>query len=205
MNYQSGIVPPEGIWWRPAGKQERVWIAIAFGWCMVLFAMMPLWHFKGGQNPSGNRSRVKPEEFVQRTLRFVDEYKVGEENGIPIVAPPPGSEVYLLARMWSWYPALRLQEGASYTVHLSSMDVNHGFSLYPANINFQVVPGYDYALAMKPNQPGDYRILCNEFCGINHHNMLGKIEVVPAAKVAQLSTGVSSAKIEIEGGNDERR
>ncbi len=200
MNFESGIVPPQGVWWRPAAKQERLWIAIAFAWCMVLFAMMPLWHFKGGQNPSGDRSRVKPEEFVARTLRFVEEYKVGEENGIPIVAPPPGSEVYLLARMWSWYPALRLQEGAKYTIHLSSMDVNHGFSLYPANINFQVVPGYDYALVMQPNQPGDYRIVCNEFCGISHHNMLGKIEVVPAATVAMLGTGDTRT-----GGNDERR
>ena len=57
---------------------------IAFAWCMVLFAMMPLWHFKGGQNPSGERTRVDPAEFAHRTLRFVEEYKVGEENGIPI-------------------------------------------------------------------------------------------------------------------------
>ena len=33
-----------------------------------------------------------------------------------------------------------------YTLHLSSVDVNHGFNLYPFNVNFQVVPGYDYAL-----------------------------------------------------------
>jgi cytochrome c oxidase subunit 2 len=64
------------------------------------------------------------------------------------------------------------------------MDVNHGFSLYPANINFQVVPGYDYGLTIQPNQPGEYRIVCNEFCGINHHAMLGSIVVEPAARVA---------------------
>ena len=191
MELQSGIVPQKGIWWIPAGRQERLWVAIAFAWCLVLFAMMPFWHFKGGQNPSGIRSRVKPEDFVARTLRFVEEYKVGEENGIPLVAPPPGSDVYLLARMWSWYPALKLQQGASYTIHLSSMDVNHGFSLYPANINFQIVPGYDYGLLMKPDKPGEYRIMCNEFCGINHHTMLGRIVVEPATTVAALTPGGS--------------
>ena len=87
--------------------------------------------------------------------------------------------------MWRWYPALELEEGVSYTLHLSSLDVNHGFSLYPANINFQVVPGYDYGLNIKPNTPGEYRIVCNEFCGVSHHNMLGRIVVRPAKQVAQ--------------------
>jgi len=188
MQYQSGLVPPRGVWWLPAGKQERLWMIIAFAWCMVLFAMMPFWHLKGGQNPSGERSRVKPEDYVARTLRFVEEYKVGEENGVPIVEPPAGADVYVLARMWSWYPALRLHQGVTYKIHLSSMDLNHGFSLYPANLNLQIVPGYDYALTMQPNQAGDYRIVCNEFCGIGHHTMVGKIEVLPATTVAALST-----------------
>ncbi len=87
-----------------------------------------------------------------RVFTFVEDYKVGEENGIPLVAPPPGSDVYLLAQMWRWYPALELEEGVSYILHLSSLDVNHGFSLYPANINFQVIPGYDYGLADHPQQ-----------------------------------------------------
>ena len=185
----SAIVAPSGTWWLPAGRQEKRWVVLAFVWCLILFAMMPFWHFKGGQNPSGIRSRVKPEDYVARTLRFVEEYKVGEENGTPLVAPPPGADVYLLARMWSWYPALKLQQGATYTIHLSSMDVNHGFSLYPANINFQIVPGYDYGLEMKPDKPGEYRILCNEFCGINHHTMLGRIVVEPAVQVAELNPG----------------
>lgn len=160
-------------------------MAIAFAWCMVLFAMMPFWHIRGGQNPSGIRTRVTPEAYLARVFTFVEDYKVGEDNGIPVVAPPPGSDVYLLGQMWRWYPALELEEGVSYTLHLSSLDVNHGFSLYPANINFQVVPGYDYGLSIKPNKPGEYRIVCNEFCGVSHHNMLGRIVVRPARQVAQ--------------------
>ena len=187
MEYHSGLVAPQGVWWRPAARQEKLWIAIAFAWCMVLFAMMPLWHIRGGQNPSGLRHRVKAEDYMARVMRFVEDYKIGEDNGVPVVAPPPGSDVYLLAQMWRWYPALELEEGVSYTLHLSSIDLNHGFSLYPANINFQVLPGYDYGLAIKPNKPGEYRIVCNEFCGIGHHQMLGSIVVEPASKVAALS------------------
>jgi cytochrome c oxidase subunit II len=176
----SGVVPPRGVWWRPANRQEKTWIAIAFVWCMVLFAMMPFWHIKGGQNPTGFRTRVDPEAFAERTFRFVDDYKVGEVNGIPVVAPPPGADVYLMAQMWQWYPALRLKEGVTYNFHFSALDVNHGFSLYPANLNLQIVPGYDYGLKITPNTPGEYRIVCNEFCGIGHQKMLGGITVEPA-------------------------
>ncbi|MCP4090432.1 MAG: cytochrome c oxidase subunit II, partial [Gammaproteobacteria bacterium] len=29
-----------------------------------------------------------------------------------------------------------------------------------------------------PNKTGEYSIVCNEFCGIGHHTMVGKIHVV---------------------------
>jgi len=175
----SGIVAPQGVWWKPAGSQERIWLVIALIWCLILFAMMPFWHLAGGQNPSGVRSRVAPADFEARVARFVAEYKVGEEQGLPVVAPPPGSHVYMLARTWLWYPVLKLKEGATYTLHLSSLDLNHGFGLYPVNLNLQIVPGYDYALQITPNQSGDFRVICNEFCGIGHHLMVGKVIVEP--------------------------
>jgi cytochrome c oxidase subunit 2 len=114
---------------------------------------------------------------MARTERFVTDYKVGEEAGFPVVEPPSGADLYLVGRMWQWYPVLKLKKGVQYTLHLSSLDVNHGFSLFPVNLNFQVIPGYDYALKITPNKAGDFRIICNEFCGIGHHMMVGKVLV----------------------------
>ena len=173
----TGLESPKGNWWKPAHKAEKVWVGIAFAWCMVLFAMMPLWHWKGGQNPSGIRRRVEPQAYAQRTEEFIRQYTVGEDRGVPIVAPPPGADVYLMAMAFQWRPILKLQKGAQYTLHLSSLDINHGFNLYPVNLNFQVIPGYDYGLKIVPNKAGDFRIVCNEFCGINHHMMVGKVIV----------------------------
>jgi len=187
----TALEPPRGIWWKPVHRTEKVWFTIAFVWCMVLFVMMPLWHWKGGLNPSGIRRRVEPAAFQARVEEFIREYKVGEENGFPIVEPPPGSDVYLLGRMWSWTPILKLRKGVEYTLHISSLDVNHGFSLYPVNLNFQVVPGYDYGLRIVPSEAGEFRLVCNEFCGIGHHLMLGKVIVVDESgeNVAAESTG----------------
>ena len=180
----TALVNPKGNWWLPAHKGEKVWVIIAFAWCMVLFAMMPLWHFKGGQNPAGVRHRVVPATYMTRVQEFTNQYRVGEEYGLPVVAPPPGADVYLIGMQWQWYPSLKLQKGVQYTLHLSSLDVDHGFNLYPLNINFMVLPGYDYALRVTPNQSGDYRIVCNEFCGIGHHTMVGRILVTDEANAA---------------------
>ena len=190
--HHTGIEPPTGVWWKPAHKSEKVWVAIAFGWCMVLFAMMPLWHLRGGQNPSGIRARVEPERFETRLNEFIAQYQATGpdgaplvENGIPVVAPPPGSDIYMMGRMWLWTPVLRLEKNAEYTLHLSARDVNHGFNLYPFNVNFQVVPGYDYGLRVTPTEAGDFRIVCNEFCGIGHHLMVGKVLVEDTGLPAQ--------------------
>jgi cytochrome c oxidase subunit 2 len=188
--YRSGIESPQGVWWLPVKGSEKVWVTIAFVWCLVLFAMMPLWHLRGGQNPSGIRHRVEPAAYAARVREFIEEHQVGTEKGIPVVAPPPGSHLYLQASMWSWTPILKLQEGASYILHLSSVDLNHGFNLYPMNINFQVVPGYDYGLEVTPTEAGDFHIVCNEFCGVGHHLMVGKIIVDPAPRTAAAGGGI---------------
>jgi cytochrome c oxidase subunit II len=84
--------------------------------------------------------------------------------------------------MWSWRPILQLRKDSEYILHISARDVNHGFGLVPLNVNLQIVPGYDYALRVTPTEAGDFRIICNEFCGIGHHMMIGRVIVVdPAA------------------------
>jgi len=83
-----------------------------------------------------------------------------------------------LARLWEWYPVLELEKDKSYRLHLSSVDWQHGWSLLPENINIQVHPDYDMVITIKLNRAGEYAIVCNEFCGIGHHTMVGKIHVV---------------------------
>ena len=95
----------------------------------------------------------------------------------PIVQPPPGSDAYLLAQMWRWSPILKLKAGQTYRLHISSPDLQHGFSLLPMNMNFQVLPTYDHVLTLTPTSAGEFSIVCNEFCGAGHHAMSGKIFV----------------------------
>lgn len=176
------ILPPEKrLWWNePLHRIEIVWITIAFLWGLVMFFTMIYWHFAGSQNLSNEAYRITPDAYAKKAEAMTAKYKVREEGktGIPVVHPPAGSDVYLIARLWEWWPILELEKNKSYRLHLSSMDWLHGFSLQPVNINIQVHPNYEMVLTVKPDRAGTYSIVCNEFCGIGHHTMLGRLYVV---------------------------
>jgi len=174
------ITPPsERIWWRqPIAKVELIWIVVAFLWGLTMFFMMIYWHGAGEQNLSNEAYKIKPQAFAAHAQEMIDEYQVGEEAGFPVVHPPPGSDVYLIARLWQWWPILELEKDQSYRLHMSSMDWQHGFSLQTININVQVHTGYDIVVTVKPDKAGEFGVVCNEFCGIGHHTMVGKIYVV---------------------------
>jgi cytochrome c oxidase subunit 2 len=168
--------PPAGWFKAPAGN-ERLWVGLAMTWCIIMSIAMPYWHFYGKQNSTGESYRVGIADFAVRHAQFVKANQVGEEAGMPIVEVPPGGDGYLLARMWKFEPILKLKKGQTYRIHLSSVDLQHGFSLQPLNMNFQVLPGYDHVLTIKPTSSGVFPIICNEFCGIGHHTMTGRIIV----------------------------
>ena len=167
----------KGVWWKKVDASEKLWLGIALVWCLILFAMMPLWHLKGGQNPSFETYRTTAEQYMKKVDALVAKRKVGEEKGMPVVAPDPKEDVYMLGRLWQWSPVLKLKKGETYRLHLSSLDLVHGFSIFPLNLNFMVLPGYDYVLTVTPTTTGEFYVVCNEFCGIGHHQMVGKILV----------------------------
>ncbi len=175
------IQPVKGNWWsEPLHRMEIIWISIAFLWGLVMFFAMIYWHLEGEQNLSNEAYRITPDAFAEKTEAMVEQYQIGEEGdtGVPVVHPPPGSEVYMISRLWEWWPVLELEKDQSYRLHLSSMDWQHGFSLQPTNINLQVHPDYEMVLTITPNETGDFFVVCNEFCGVGHHTMVGKIRVV---------------------------
>jgi len=178
----SAIQPPEQrVWWRqPVEPLELTWIILAFIWSVFMFVMMPYWHVFGKQNLANEAYRSTPELFLGKAQAMVDKYKVREETEqkIPVVRPPAGGDVYLVARLWQWWPLLELEQGQTYRLHLMSLDWLHGFSLQPENINIEVHPGYEHILQVTPNKAGTYSIICNEYCGINHHTMTSKLYVV---------------------------
>ena len=109
---------PERDWFKAPEGAEKLWIGLSLLWCFVLSLMMPFWHFRGKQNSSGEAYSVVPAAYAARVETFVAANKVGERNGIPVAEPAPGSDAYLLGRMWMWYPVLKLRQGETYRLHI---------------------------------------------------------------------------------------
>jgi cytochrome c oxidase subunit 2 len=67
---------------------------------------------------------------------------------------------------------------------ITATDVNHGFGLYTTGgkliRQIQVVPGRTQTLVHTFTRPGTYEVLCLEFCGAKHHEMVTTFEVKPA-------------------------
>jgi len=93
--------------------------------------------------------------------------------------PPPGSQVYVLAQQYAFLPhTLRLQAGQHYHLAFFSSDVVHGAALVNSSggsLNAVILPGVVSELSVRAS--GDLELRCNEYCGIAHHLMQGRILV----------------------------
>jgi cytochrome c oxidase subunit 2 len=92
-----------------------------------------------------------------------------------------GATVVMVAMMFAFNPAeVRVPAGKPITFRLTSVDVIHGFQIVGTNGNTMVVPGYVSQFTTTFAQPGEYLIVCNEYCGGAHHLMFAKL-IVEAA------------------------
>ena len=86
-----------------------------------------------------------------------------------------------------WYWELSRDEvrvGEPVVFRVTSADVNHGFGIYDLDLKLvaqaQAMPGYTNTLLHTFERAGTYRVLCMEYCGIVHHNMIAEIKVTEA-------------------------
>lgn len=93
---------------------------------------------------------------------------------------------------YQWYWELDVDEvelGRPVEFIVSSVDVTHGFGLYDDQLNLlaqtQVMPGYPNRLNITFEKPGTYQILCLEYCGLAHHDMVGEISVVASQNAGE--------------------
>lgn len=90
-------------------------------------------------------------------------------------------------RMWSWNFEYDNGKQSSYLVipvnqpvklDLYSPDVLHSLFIPAFRIKEDVVPGVDNYMWFQSDEIGEYDILCAEYCGLQHANMLTKVKVV---------------------------
>jgi cytochrome c oxidase subunit 2 len=172
---------PEGNWWDiPVGGYEKLWLGITIVWAVMLFGWMAGWAYMGNQNPTGKTYRISAEDYKEKVNDYRDRAEETEDGFLK----PPGEDVYVASRRYAWFGLpVELKAGKRYKFHLGSYDVQHGFSVRKEDVlskqsSLQILPGYEWVLPMRFDEPGTYHVVCNEFCGYGHRTMHAKFRVV---------------------------
>ncbi len=98
--------------------------------------------------------------------------------------------VNVVGRQWSWeLSADRYSVGVPVEFWVTAIDVNHGFGIYDRHNRLiaqtQAMPGFTNRLVHTFTESGKYRVLCLEYCGLVHHNMITEFEVTAVPQGAK--------------------
>lgn len=159
---------------RQIAAWERRWLAFS-GVMTLTFVMLIAYNLATeGAHVAQRTTKATPEQILAQ--------EVFREPGVRQLAPGK-VQVTTVARAFAFAPAdVRVPVGVEVEFYLTAADVIHGYQIERTNVNFELIPGEISTLRYTFRRPGVYRITCNEYCGIGHHEMLGTITVVPASQ-----------------------
>ena len=118
--------------------------------------------------------------------------------------PPADSmEIYVVAKQWMWkaqHPegqaeidALHVPVGRPVKLTMTSQDVIHSFFVPEFRVKADVLPGRYTTLWFEASQPGEYQLLCAEYCGTDHSRMMGHVTALRPNEYADWLTSGSTA------------
>jgi len=109
-------------------------------------------------------------------------------------------DAYVIAQQFVFRPdPIVVPAGSEVTFHVTSMDVIHGFEVVGTNVNTMVIPGEVATFTVEFEEPAEYGIVCNEYCGAGHHAMEGQLQVVAPSEYGN-GTGDGGAGASGSGG-----
>lgn len=98
-------------------------------------------------------------------------------------------EAVIVAQMFAFLPTeIRVPAGAEVRFIATSADVIHGFNIEGTRVNLMLIPGQIARATYRFARPGQYLLICHEYCGSGHHTMSGRIIVEPAGTTASTGT-----------------
>jgi len=162
----SGIVPQDEV-----DRTEKRWLFIMLGMLAVMMVIVVVTTITHAMHPPSNVETTDPV-----TLHLQGEFV---ESNLGTALGPDGVTVRLIAQQFSFVPnCVKVPAGTPIKFRLTSADVVHGFILVDRNVNTMVVPGFVSEVRTSFANPGEYRMPCDEFCGLGHQGMWARVVVV---------------------------
>ncbi len=163
ISYEDLPEEPEAI-----EKAESLWMKIAIGVIAIFMTgafIVTILNFYA----------VPRQELRAQTTTLLN-----NQFAQPRVEQISGSEyhVYVVGKTWQWEPnPIRVPQGAHVTFFVTSADILHGFSIKGVSVNVMAIPSDVAQVDYTFDTPGEYDVVCNEYCGLGHSTMVGKLIV----------------------------
>jgi cytochrome c oxidase subunit II len=166
---------------RTAALVERRWAMLAI-FIMALFVAVAA--FAGIHQASMPQARV--ETISPTQLHLGGEFV---ETNLGSAVEPDGSvTVRAIGQEYSFTPqCMVVPADTPITFRATSPDVIHGFLIQGTNVNTMLVPGYVSVISARFDEPGEHLMPCQEFCGVGHEGMWGKVKVIDKAEFLKLA------------------
>ena len=171
----SPVTPPAPGWSTKMPREERIfmWLILVVGALMAAFSIG--WLYFGDQNVPTTSKATTTDAWAAKVLAWADKH-----GDISRAVVPPGEDGYVYAARYGFTPeTIVIKAGRPTTLWISSLDVLHGYSVVGGgqNLNLEIAPRHAFAATFTPDKPGTYLVVCNEYCGLQHHQMKGRIVV----------------------------
>lgn len=151
---------------------EKKWVQIALGMCTLFISIIMIDALFHSVNAPSN-----VETIDSRKIHLSEEF--AEDNLGVQVAENGDITVRMVAGRYAFFPKqITLPAETKVTFRWVSMDVLHGVHMPMTNMSTMIVPGYVAQVESSFPRPGEYPMLCNEYCGLGHDHMWSKAFVI---------------------------
>jgi len=153
-------------------RLERKWITISMIVIGLFVGIIVIDAFFHGVNPPS-----KVETVDSASLHLNKEFA---EDNLGVQVDAKGNVIIrMVAGRYSFFPKhIDVPAETPLTFRWVSMDVLHGVHIPMTNMSTMIVPGYVAEITTTFPKPGEYPVLCNEYCGLGHNHMWSNISVI---------------------------
>lgn len=170
---------------------------------LLVIAVMCLYVWKYRRKEDGEKtSSIKGNHTIEivwsiiPTILLVIMFYWGFKNWMELNVPPGNAlDIRVTAQRWLWTydypkdgitsPELVVPVNTPVKLTMSATDVIHSFFVPQFRIKKDVIPNRYTVVWFEATEPGEYPVMCTEYCGTGHSRMLSKVKAVSYAEYTQ--------------------
>jgi cytochrome c oxidase subunit 2 len=153
---------------------EKKWLQAALAMILLFVAAMAYTAWIHNIHPPGH-----VETIDSASLHLSQEFAEDKLGVQPEPLADGSVQVRLVAARYGFYPReFEIPAGRKVVFRMATLDVLHGVHIPMTNMSTMVAPGFVSEVTTVFPKPGEYPLLCNEYCGLGHDHMWSKVTVV---------------------------